>query len=185
MEPFSFEHTHQLSETEYVTLTSLMLKKQTWRLVRLLLAAALGIACLFWPYTLLLGCAILVLVVLAVTHRTIVPTGARVTFRRNPLQQSPLTYGLNDREFWVRGSHYEARAQWPHLHIWQRKDDWLVLSAYGMPWLFFPLQALEAAGVLERVMPLVDVHGMPLGGSQHRHVEAQLIACRPKASVDV
>jgi len=71
----------------------------------------------------------------------------------------PTLYGVDSDGIWLRTPSLECRARWPLLISWQVRGDWLILSTSGMPFVLFPITAMEQSGVLGPIMELAQKHG--------------------------
>jgi hypothetical protein len=161
VQPFQFEHTHRFQEKEYGALVALLSQKTSRRTVRYVLFMLAGVLLLFSRYTLLLGVLWLGLGLLAVwMPHTFAGTGAR-TYRESKLLREELTYGVSERELWIHGPEYSATVGWRYLGYWRIREDWLILPCTGIPTVYLPVAALQAAGIFDQVMTLVRRHGKP------------------------
>jgi hypothetical protein len=147
MENFRFEHTCHLSEVSYVNIQAgtLGLRKSR-RFLRRALVLGMGVACLFWEYTLLLGIAMLGVAVVHMFVPRFLPATAARNYRQMNYLHGPVTYGVDDRELWLRGMDFECRCGWSLLSIWQERDPWLVLSVTGMPMIVLPIREMRIEG---------------------------------------
>lgn len=68
----------------------------------------------------------------------------------------------------MHGRPVRSEAPWTRLTVWQLRDDWLMLSASGIPQVYLPVQALQAAGVYDRVLTLARTHGVEFGSPEAR-----------------
>ena len=159
MEPFSFEHSHRFTQKEFAHLLALMSTRPARRLARRLLAAAVAVAFLFTPYTLVLGILLLLLEAVAIwMPHTFAGTAAR-HYRESKLISTRMTYGVSESRLWSRGPDLSAEAGWRYLGAWRIRDGWLILPCEGIPTVYLPVQALQEAGVYEQVSALMRAHG--------------------------
>ena len=161
MNDFFFSQTHQITESEYLGIHRMLSKKK--RPFRLALTALLGILCLFWVYTLLLGLAVLLLLSLLVVVPRVVPNTAAHTFATMGLLQGPLTYTVSDSLLSVRGETIDLSFGWENVTVWRESGDWFLLMAQQMPVLYFRIHDLRQEGVYEPVLELATRHGVEFG----------------------
>ena len=146
-----FENTVKVTETDFVAAWGVTGSPNKVNYVALV---AVGILCLFTPYTLLLGIALLGLAFVGAFTPVIVPGGARHRFRQLKYLQEPLTYGVSEQKLWVKGPNIDASVPWSMLYNWRETDDWLVLAPYAIPPLFLSLARLRGEGLYGRVRAL-------------------------------
>lgn len=151
MDELRFENTVRLTESEYVAMWGVARPANK---VRLAVFAVVGIACLFTPYTLLLGIVALGFAVLALFVPLLIPGGSRDRFRRTPYLQEALTYGVSEHKLWVKGAHIDASVPWSMLAVWREMGDWFVLSPHAIPPLYLSLARLRETGLYGRVRAL-------------------------------
>ena len=170
MDDFHFEYTFHLSEAEYVALQSTLAHDSGARWGRRVGLGVAGLALLAWPYTLLLGVAILALLTISIVMPRYFPFATAQEYRRSRYLQQPLTYGVSPQRLWVRGGTFAAEAGWDHLAVWQVKDKWLILSVSGLPRILLPLSDLHAAGVYDRVRELARKHAVEFDSPEARRM---------------
>lgn len=158
MMPFTFEHDFRFTEKRYVELFGVFRKKT--KPLRIALVGALGVACLFSPYTLVVGIVILAVSALMLFLASRIPGSAAYAFRDSPYLHDTLTYGVDDRNLWLAGPLIEARVPWEAADVWDERGGWLRISATGVPRFWFPVAKLKDAGVYERVMELCRLHAV-------------------------
>jgi len=168
LDNFRFEHTLHLSEAEYVALESTLAHDSGTRWGRRVGLGVVGLALLTWPYTLLLGAAILVLLTISIVMPRYFPFATAQEYRQSRYLQQPLTYGVSSQALWIRGAAFAAEAGWNHLVVWQVKDKWLVLSASGLPRILLPVAELRAAGVYDRVIGLAREYAVEFDSREAR-----------------
>ena len=157
---FSVEHTHQLSQSEYVAIWALSNPAPLAKRARRLIVIVAGCACLFWPYTMLLGVAILALGALGVLAPHFYPGTAARNFHEFRYLDGPVTYGADEVSVWVRTPDYSARAAWRHVTVWRERNGWLILQGNGFPPVLLPIAELKAQNSYERVKSLVQLHAL-------------------------
>lgn len=155
---FTFEHSHRFTEKEYVELVALPFVGWRSHLVRRAPIVAVAVACLFWPYTMLLGVVVLALFALGMWAPRMIPETTARMFHESKLLGHTLVYGVSESEMWVHGPGYSARAGWPHLRSWSVRGEWLVLRCADLPPVYLPTSSLSAAGLRARVTTLARAH---------------------------
>jgi hypothetical protein len=165
MNELRFENNLQLTESEYVAAWGVVSPRRWSGKVRFVAITALGIACLFTPYTLLLGLILLGLAVLSLFTPIIVPGGARHRYRQLKYLHEALTYGVSDQKLWVKGANIDASVTWSMLYNWREVGDWLVLAPYAIPPVVLSLARLKEEGVYGRVRALAASHAQEFNTS--------------------
>ena len=164
---FRFEHTHALSQTQYVALFGVLASGRP-RQLRRITTLAIAVACLFSPYTLLLGVTILSLAAVAMFMPHYLPRTAARMYRETVYLHGPVTYGLDQDTLWVRAAGLSADVTWEHLTVWQERGGWFILRGNGFPMLLYPVDALKADGLYEDVRRLAERHGAEFGTRRGR-----------------
>jgi hypothetical protein len=127
---FTFEHTYQFSETEYVVLWSpLNQQSATARVwgattvarVKRFSIVAIGLIMLLWPCTVGLGLAVLAISMLVMFAPHLVHGISARTFRQLRYLEEPLAYGANNDRVWVRGSDFTVEASRRYLTVWREQ----------------------------------------------------------------
>jgi hypothetical protein len=165
---FSFEHTHQLSQTEYVAIWAQADSAPPSRQARRLIVAVAGFACLFWSYTMLLGVAILALGAIGVFAPYFFPGTAARNFREFRYLDGPVTYGADEEGIWAHTPDFSAKAAWRHISVWRERNGWLILQGNGFPPVLLPIAALRAQSIYERVKSLAEQHALEWNSSAAR-----------------
>lgn len=154
-----FEHTHHLSQAEYVDIQAGLLGlRRSRRTLRRMIFTAIGVACLFWEYTFLLGTVMLVGACFFMIVPRLLPATAARHYREFWYLDGPITYAVDATQASLKGSDFEVRAGWRHLAAWMERDPWLVLRLQGMPMVILPIAQMRAQGVYESVMTLARQH---------------------------
>jgi hypothetical protein len=161
---FRFEHTYALSESQYVALLGLLGSDKGPRWLRRIGILTVGVACLFFAYTVLLRVAILTLAGVALMAPHYLPGTAARVYREMLYLHGPVTYGVDQDRLWVRAAGLSAEAAWRHLATWHERGGWFILRGNGFPMLMFPVDALQAAGVYGHVRALAQRHGVEFKG---------------------
>jgi hypothetical protein len=157
---FTFEHTYQLSQTEYVGLWGLLDSARPARFVRRIGIVGVGLACLFSPYTILLGVSILALAaVMAFVPRFLPGTVAR-NYEEFRYLDGPVTYGADETYVWLRTPDFSAKPAWRHVTVWRERNGWLILQGNGFPAVLMPIAALKDQGIYDQVKMLAQKHGV-------------------------
>ena len=154
MSEFRFENTFRMTEAQHVALLSVSLPRSRSGLIKLIIAASVGVLFLFTPYTLILGVVLLVLVMMAIFLPELTSLGARQTFHQQKYLREAITYGVSDQRLWVKSAHIEASASWSMLVTWREVEDWFVLSPSGIPPVLLSLARLKEEGLYGRVRAL-------------------------------
>jgi hypothetical protein len=159
----TFEHTYQLSESEYVNLYSLLSRRRPAVYARRVAFVAIGVTCLFFPYTVLLGVVDLVIAaVLFFTPYTFPGTTAN-NFRQFGYLRGPATYGVDQDSVWIRKPDFIAKVSWHHVTVWRERHGWLMLQGNGFPPIILPIAGLQSAGVYDWVKETVQRHAKEFG----------------------
>ncbi len=158
MMPFRFEHAFRFTEKRYVELFGIFRKKT--RPLRVAVFGAVGVACLFSPYTLAAGIVILAFSVLGTVLLRHVPKAAAHAYRNTPYIRDALTYGVDERGLWLAGPLIESRVPWEAAEVWDERAGWLHITATGAPRFWFPVATLKDAGVYEPMMELCRLHAV-------------------------
>ena len=160
MTPFRFEHTHQLSQREYVAIWALLDQAPSARSTRGGAIVALGFACLFSRYTMLLGVVILggAAFVAFVPH--VWPGIAARNFREFHYLDGPVTYGADEKSVWARTPDFSAKANWRHVSVWRERKGWLILQGSGFPPVLLPIAAMQAQGAYDQVKAMAQEHAV-------------------------
>jgi hypothetical protein len=112
MDEFSFEHTHHLTEAEYLEIRSgdLGLRRGS-QLTRRVGVWLVGVVCLLWTPSVLLGLAVLIIAgVHTFVPRLLPGTAARMYGNAKYLHE-PITYGVDNARIWLHGHDFR-----PSLH---------------------------------------------------------------------
>lgn len=162
---FTFEHTYHLTEAEYVAIWAPNGQRPGPRWARRIGVSLVGIACLFHPYTMLFGVALLGLMTLVIFMPHILPGTAARTFRQFRYLDGPVVYGADANSIWVQTSDFLARASWRHLTVWREREGWLILQGNGLPAVLLHIATLRAQGVYEAVKEKAQHHGVEFGSA--------------------
>ena len=152
-----------MSQAQYVTLVGLMASGRS-RLLRRIVGVAGGVACLFSPYTLLLGVVVLVSIAIASIVPHCLPGTAARTYREMTYLHGPVTYGVDHERLWARAAGLSAEVTWRHLTVWQERGGWLIFRGNGFPLMLFPVDGLTAAGLYDIVRGIAARHCAEFGG---------------------
>jgi hypothetical protein len=157
MSPFSHEQRVSLSQDHYVRILSTAGPRRLWRAA---LIAALGLACLFWPYTALLG----VLMISLAIGGPLIPRFALADYyRRTSYLHQPITFGASEHEVWAHGESFRIVSRWDNVTVWRESQGWLLLSPRGMTQVFLEIDQLKRAGVYDPVAALARQHAVEFG----------------------
>lgn len=160
---FTFEHTHQLSEAEYVQLWGMRQAVRWGSQVGLL---GVGLALLWWPYTIGLGVVTLVFATAGILLPRILPGTAARTFRQSSYLTEPVTYGASADSVWVKASDFTAEVSWRHVVVWRERGGWLILQGSGFPPVLLPIATLKIEGLYDQVKAQVKKHAVEFGSAE-------------------
>ena len=166
MSHFEYKHSLKLTSDQFAETQSL-LKKETRR-IRRLVSLLFGIACLFSPYTIVLGIALLFLLALVVFIPKKAPSINKNRFKEFPHLHKKLTHEVTDSELRIHGKEIDFRCSWPNLRFWQLKNNWLILSPNGMPMLLFNITDLKNKNVYDEILSLAKMHGFEYGHAEQQ-----------------
>ena len=156
---FRFEQTLSLGEREYEALRQPTPTSRRGRIIMISLGA-LGLVLLgVSRWTAPLGVVLVLAATLFWFTPRIARKGAREEYVRTRYLHGPVTYGVDDQGMWVHGGALRAESAWAGLVAWERRDNWLLLAADGMPQVVLSVSELHAAGVYDQVLELARVHG--------------------------
>lgn len=176
-----FEHTHHLSEAEFVDLHSGFLgydrSRQSLRRVTII---ALGVVCLFWEYTLLFGTVLLVVATIHMFVPRILPATASRNYREFKYLDGPITYAVDGTQVSLKGTDFEVRAAWRHLAAWLERDPWLVLRLQATPMVILPVAQMRAQGVYDDVTALVRQHAPNFDSPEARRWPSKKVRRPPR-----
>ena len=165
---FSFEHTYQISQAEYVALWGLRDPASPARLVWRISIVVVGLACLWSPYTMLLGVVILaVAAVMAFVPRFLPGTVAR-NYEEFRYLDGPVTYGADETFVWVRTPDFSAKPAWRHVTVWRERNGWLILQGNGFPTVLLAIEALKAQSLYDRVKSVAEKHAVEWNSAASR-----------------
>jgi hypothetical protein len=157
-EGFRFEHTLSLGEREYDALRQLAPTSHRARVIMLGLGALGLVLLVVNRWTAPLGVVLLLVAALFLFTPRIARKGVREEYIRARYLHGPVKYGVDDRGMWFYGGALRAESAWTGLAVWERRDNWLLLGADGMPQVVLPVGELRAAGVYDRVLELARAH---------------------------
>ena len=160
-EAFRFEHTVEVGEATYTELHQLRPPSPRQRVLVLSLAAA-GLTLLMGGWTRSLGTLMLVSAAILWSLPRLARRGVRDEYAGARYLHGPVTFGVSERSIWLRGGPLRAESDWTGLDYWDRRGDWVVLRATGIPQVILPAGELERAGLLDRVLALARAHGPSL-----------------------
>ena len=118
--------------------------------------AAIGIACLFWRYTIALGVAILGIMAFVWAMRR-----RGEAFRKRyeaSLQQPSQTVHvtLTESGYSLKGDDFFAEAKWSNVFNASERNGFLLMHSWQGARLRVPIDELQRAGLYERVRAIAD-----------------------------
>jgi hypothetical protein len=153
---FTFEHTLELRPAIYLEINETFERKS--RPVRRLAALAIGLACLAFAYTIVLGIIILVVLALAVLVPRLIPDSAARSFAASTHLHGPVKYGVSATHLWAEGDLFVQRCAWDLIAVYEERGDWLRIAPRGLNQLYFSISELKAAGVYDQILSLAEHH---------------------------
>jgi hypothetical protein len=167
-QPFSFEVQATVSEADYLARSSVARPRSKRARIYLIAGTILGVASLFSIKTAALGGIVLAICAFAWTAPRWSRWGARQSYASYKYLHGPLTYGVSDQKLWFRGPNLYSESTWQGLAVWKETDGVLLLSAHGVPELYFNVADLRAAGVYEQVRDRFQRHGVEFDAPKAR-----------------
>ena len=158
MEPFTFEHSFKFDENLFVQLNSLFIRKN--RPIRIGLFFVIGVACLFWKYTLIIGIAIIAITALAPFMEKRIPQTSANTFQIMKYLHNELTYGVSEKKLWVKGKEISVEFAWEHAVVWGERGDWLKITGNHTPTIWFKIAQLKNEATYDNIIQLCEKHAV-------------------------
>jgi hypothetical protein len=155
MENTLFEHTLKFDEETYRTIW----QKNSTRWLCFAIALVIGILLLLWSYTILLGVILLILCFISLVSPQILRKGLHHNFQGHKYLHQQLKFGVSAEHIWVEGDTINTKASWTLLITWQIREDWLILSASGMPQVYLPISEMTRSGVYNKILELATKNG--------------------------
>ncbi len=164
MESFIFEHIHKFTEKEHVDLMRVFAKKT--RLKRILIGLFIGIACLFWSYTLTVGLIIILIIVLIPVLVRTLPGTAANNYKKIAVLRAENLYGANEKELWLRNSNATVKISWKLVSVWDEQEGWLRISSSTFPTFWFPIHELKKIGVYQNFINLCRANAVKFNSKE-------------------
>ncbi len=158
MSSFNYEHSFTFNEELFVNLNSIFMKKT--RPIRLVVTFLLGVVCLLWSVTFLIGILIICIGLLTSFSIKQLPATSANSFDKNKYLHDELTYGINEKELWLKGKDISVVVGWVNVVVWDERDGWLRLSANGTPAFWFKIHELKKHNVYKQVIELCEKHAV-------------------------
>jgi hypothetical protein len=120
--------------------------------------AVIGIACLFWRYTIALGATILAVTTFLWAMRE---RSREIGKRYARLAEPPTVVRIRVTEagYSIRGDDFFAESAWNRVINGLEMNGYLLIQSWRMPRVYLPIEELKQAGVYERVREILDVRG--------------------------
>jgi hypothetical protein len=152
--PFRFETSYDTRDTRPNLNASRRARRVTYDRL-LVIVGLMGIACLFWRYTIALGAVTLGLTtfVWAMRKRT---EGLRK--QHEHVQEPPQIVHLTVTEsgYSLKGDDFFAETKWSNVFNAIETNGFLLVQSWRGPRVHMPIEELRRAGVYERVRAIVD-----------------------------
>lgn len=154
-QPFRFETSYDTRDGGPNLKTSGRSRRVTYNRL-LVIFGLLGIACLFWRYTIALGAATLGLTTFlwAVRRRGEAFRKRYEQHLREPPQIVHVT--LTESGYSLKGDDFFSEAKWSNVFNGLETNGFLLVRSWRGPRLYVPIEELRRAGVYERVREIVD-----------------------------
>ncbi len=98
--------------------------------------------------------------------------GGRFALPRSYLDSVLLHYRVpwyvSEEGFSLTGELLDVRSKWSSLKMWQKNGDWLILTPYVLPQLFFKVSDLEKAGIYNELVDLVKRNSFEFNSAEAR-----------------
>jgi hypothetical protein len=161
--PFSFEHAWEMKEADFLAFHRLPSPHTPRTFFKLTLASLVGLLLLFAPYSAMVGVLLLLVTALVGCSPRMMKSALKERYAASPYLHGPVAYGVSRAGIWIRSEHFGGESVWEGLVGWREQDDWLILSASGMPPVYLPIGALKEQALYDPVLFLARAHGQPLG----------------------
>jgi hypothetical protein len=120
---------------------------------KIILLVCLGIAMLFWKYTVALGIFILFSVISLFIVEKVIKNQKWISDikwksrRSKRIFEEPLKYGFNDYGLLINNDKLEVKVSWEYLNHYKIKGNWLRVTVYGIPDFFYNIEELKGSSV--------------------------------------
>ena len=161
-----FRNCHAFSQDEYHELQAVFSKRT--RIPRRIAVVLATIACYFSSYTLIIGMALTVLIVLSLFTKKITRFAHRNAYKESKFLRERLTYGLSNKNIWIQGKHAEVKVEWPMLKVWDFRGPWLYIACDQIPRFYFNINSMKNEGVFDQVVDLCKKHAPLFDSSDSR-----------------
>jgi hypothetical protein len=152
--PFRFETSYDTRDTRRNLNASRQARRGTYDRL-LVIVGLMGIACLFWRYTIALGAVTLGLTtfVWAMRKRS-EAHWKQYEHIEEPPQIVHLT--VTDSGYSLKGDEFFAETKWPNVFNAIETNGFLLVQSWRGPRVHMPIDQLRQAGVYERIRAIVD-----------------------------
>jgi hypothetical protein len=156
--PFRFETTYDTRDGQPKLKASRRPRRVTENQL-LVIFGLIGIACLFWRYTIALGAVTLgLLTFLWTMQQRSKARRKQYGHLREPRRTVHVT--LTESGFSLNGDDFFSEAKWSNVFNAIENDGLLLVQSWHGPRLYVPIDELRRAGVYERVRAIVDARSV-------------------------
>ena len=141
VESFEYTQTYGITEKDYADIHAISSRRsKPWRILLLIIV---GLSCLLWSFTLIVGIGLLCIATISIFAPHVFPWSMNANFRGHAHLHQPLTFSITEQGMRVSGPHLDLRCEWPNLTVWREHEGWLRLSPHGMQDLYFRTSGLH------------------------------------------
>ncbi len=163
MDKFEFKHKTLITKDLYVNTLSIYLKYKRSKLFRFLITMAVGILCLFWIYTFLLGICIIIFILFGTLFTNLIPQTSSFNYYEYKHFLEEVEFGVNQDKCWAKNDSFVSEAEWKYYKTWVEKDGWILLRGSGFVPVFLPVNELKKQGLYIAVLEYAKKYGKGFG----------------------
>ena len=159
-----FEYTHSFTPEEYKSIykqkitsgkNPLTFKKIIKRTLGLIITALSFLSI----YTAAIGIFLLSIFLITLFESKLQVLISNSLFNNKKYLKYKLKYSIDENGFKVVGNKLNVRVSWDLIYKWQTREDWLIITSYVIPVVFFPISKLVEAGAYDRILEIVKEKG--------------------------
>lgn len=128
-----------ISSEQYVKLLS----TNRFSLLRILIGLIIGIAFVFYSYTMLTGIIIILISLIALIAPRLLPGTFEKRYDDLKYLHQPIIYKIYLDKIIITGKNFIVETSWEYLSSWKKMSDWYVFYFVGFPEIYIPDQLIS------------------------------------------